>query len=87
MSAYSVADISSADPFEYTPLTGQQIRLLRLQSGAYDDPISCTLEITNLAHEIDSFGSSSRGPGLYDTISYVWGDPRDTHLITCEFRL
>ena len=40
-----------------------EIRLLTLQSGSYDKPLRCQLNIASLATTIE-----------YNTLSYVWGD-------------
>lgn len=50
----------------YRPLTGDNIRLLTLQPGLFNDPIHCQLEQVSL-----SAGHA------YEALSYVWGNARD----------
>ncbi|KAH8800161.1 heterokaryon incompatibility protein-domain-containing protein [Xylogone sp. PMI_703] len=50
----------------HRPLTGDDIRLLTLQPGLFNDPIHCQLEQVSL-----SAGHA------YEALSYVWGNTRD----------
>jgi hypothetical protein len=50
----------------YEPLKGKQIRLVRLEPGAWDAMISCKLSTVLLDFKPD-----------YEALSYVWGDARD----------
>ncbi|PMD17924.1 hypothetical protein NA56DRAFT_578071, partial [Hyaloscypha hepaticicola] len=51
----------------HRPLTRDNIRLLTLQPGLFNDPIHCQLEQVSL-----------RAGHTYEALSYVWGDARDT---------
>jgi hypothetical protein len=51
----------------HRPLTGDNIRLLTLQPGLFNDPIYCQLEQVSL---------SARH--AYEALLYVWGNARDT---------
>ena len=51
----------------HRPLTRDNIRLLTLQPGLFNDPIHCQLEQVSL-----SAGHA------YEALSYVWGNARDT---------
>src|SRR6186997_769638 len=60
--------------YPYTPLIGPKvIRLIDLQPGQKDDPVSVRL-----------FSVSLESAPPYDAISYVWGDPDDTIPISCN---
>ena len=50
-----------------------QIRLVHIQPGVWDDPILCELETVSL----DS-------SPVYQTLSYFWGDPKDSKPILLE---
>jgi hypothetical protein len=52
------------------------IRLLCLQSGVDDEPISCSLVV------IDDYVSAPE----YYALSYCWGDANDTTELTCNGR-
>ncbi|KIX07929.1 uncharacterized protein Z518_02583 [Rhinocladiella mackenziei CBS 650.93] len=60
-------------PSRHRPLHGDEIRLLKLLPGSFNDPIICYLE-----H--DSLASAPR----YDDLSYVWGDATQTSLIMLD---
>jgi hypothetical protein len=62
-------------PLYFPLLEGQVIRLIELIPGAWNDPVSIRLFITELQHAPE-----------YDAISYVWGDPSQTVPITCNGR-
>ncbi|KAK3642794.1 hypothetical protein LTR56_010620 [Elasticomyces elasticus] len=67
------------EPYEYQPLDPEQkqIRLLELEPGGYDDPLLARL----LSVSLDDMP-------VYNTISYVWGDPSKTsELVICGTRL
>ena len=53
-------------PFHYAPLsqTANEIRLLHVFSGAYEDPIECSLSLVRLTKAL-----------RYETISYCWNNP------------
>ncbi|KAF2651323.1 HET-domain-containing protein, partial [Lophiostoma macrostomum CBS 122681] len=52
----------------------ESFRILRLEPGARDAPIDCTLLTRNI-HEPDL---------IYEAISYAWGDQSDRVSITCN---
>ncbi|KAF0322386.1 het domain-containing protein, partial [Colletotrichum asianum] len=51
---------------------GKWTRILLLEPGAYDDPVSCSLYLT-------PFQSAE-----YEAISYVWGSTQDTDSVVCQ---
>jgi hypothetical protein len=51
----------------YRQLLGDEIRVLILPPGAFDDPICCKLKHVSL----------SKCPA-YEALSYTWGDPTQT---------
>ena len=55
----------------HQPLIGDNIRLLILRQGSFDDPIHCQLEQVSLSDE-----------HAYEALSYVWGDASDTSPIS-----
>jgi hypothetical protein len=61
--------------YHYTELdaASRQIRLAHVEPGAWDDPISCDLHLASL----------DLSP-TYETLSYVWGDPKITKPIALE---
>jgi len=63
-------------PLYFPLLEGRIIRLVELIPGAWNDPISTRLFITELEHAPE-----------YDAISYVWGDPSKTVPISCNGRM
>jgi hypothetical protein len=62
-------------PLYFPLLEGHVIRLIELIPGAWNDPVSIRLFITELQHAPE-----------YDAISYVWGDSSNTVPITCNGR-
>lgn len=61
----------------YQPLpTGKSIRLLQLQPGPRDEPISCNLQPANFNDNLPA----------YEALSYVWGSSSDTRPIICNGR-
>lgn len=65
----------SDQPLYFPLLHGQVIRLVELSPGAWNDPISIRMFITELDHVLE-----------YDAISYVWGDVSKTVPILCNGR-
>src|SRR5690349_8943294 len=57
----------------HRPRTGDNIRLLILRSGSFDDPIYCQLEQVSLSDD-----------HAYEALSYVWGDASDTSSMSLE---
>jgi hypothetical protein len=51
----------------------QEIRLIALRPGSFDEPISCSLVLTTLQEPRVS---------TYEALSYCWGDPRQRSSIT-----
>jgi len=67
--ATSQLQLSAPDGNLYQPLpTGESIRLLRLQPGPRDEPISCNLQPANFDDNLPA----------YEALSYVWGSSSDT---------
>ena len=61
----------------YQPLpAGESIRLLQLQPGPRDEPISCNLQPANFNDNLPA----------YEALSYVWGSSSDTRPIICNGR-
>ncbi|KAJ4363426.1 hypothetical protein N0V83_009719 [Neocucurbitaria cava] len=60
-----ILDIIKRVPPSHTPLSHGEFRLLRLEPGAGDEPIKCSL--TNVSVEAIA--------GNYNAISYCWGPP------------
>ncbi|KAF4809533.1 Heterokaryon incompatibility protein 6, OR allele [Colletotrichum tropicale] len=58
--------------YDGLPVVGKWTRILLLEPGAYDDPVSCSLYLT-------PFQSAE-----YEAISYVWGSTQDTGSIVCQ---
>lgn len=64
-------DISTS---KYDPLPdNESIRMLVLHPGRLDDPLVGTLEFVNI-----------QSPGVYEALSYVWGDSTRTQKIVCN---
>ena len=59
------------DRFKYTPITGDQIRLLCIRKGTMDETLSCELLVTSLA----------KVKGRYEALSYCWGTEQPTEVI------
>ena len=59
--------------YQYQALPdNESIRILTLYPGARDDPLKGKLELSNIA-----------SPGVYESLSYVWGNPERCHEIVC----
>ncbi|KAJ4288783.1 hypothetical protein N0V88_007319 [Collariella sp. IMI 366227] len=64
-------------PTPHHPLQLNEIRIVTILPGAFDDPIICTLEHINL--------SNAKAESVaYEAVSYAWGDPTETRPITLE---
>lgn len=63
------------EPYQYTPISPGEIRCLVLEPGHDNEPLSCTLEVHQIADKPD-----------YEAISYVWGTPVMCHKIKCHGR-
>jgi len=75
--ATSQLQLSTPNGNLYQPLpTGESIRLLRLQPGPRDEPISCSLQPANFNDNLPA----------YEALSYVWGSSSDTRPIICNGR-
>jgi hypothetical protein len=73
------SSIEAHTAFKYQPiLTPSTIRVIALQPGSYDSAIRCTLSTFNL----DTLARSEQG--LFETLSYVWGDALDRREIFCD---
>jgi hypothetical protein len=59
----------STNTFRYLPLkmTPQEFRIVLIQPGFFSSPINCTLQHVYL-----------KDNPSFETLSYVWGDPKDT---------
>jgi hypothetical protein len=65
----------SHQPLYFPLIDAKVIRLIELDPGAWNDPVSIRLFIAELQHAPE-----------YDAISYVWGDPSETAPIHCNGR-
>lgn len=59
--------------FEYTQIHMDEIRILRLAPGSFDDPIECELIVMTFEE------AAATG---YEALSYVWGNDMSTETIT-----
>jgi hypothetical protein len=67
-------EAAAAKPFVYTRLNGgREIRLITLQQGDRDDPISVIIERVSLDQK-----------PAYEALSYVWGPQTPSHLVRCN---
>lgn len=59
------------EQYQYQPLASKlnDIRLVRLLPGSGEDDVQCEIFHYNLR--------AGRAFGLYEALSYVWGDPRE----------
>jgi hypothetical protein len=65
----------STNTFRYLPLktTPQEFRIVLIQPGSFSSPINCTLQHVYL-----------KDNPSFETLSYVWGDPKDTVSIVLD---
>lgn len=63
----------TASTRNYHMVTTGDIRVLSLLPGIFDDPLRCSLAV----EPIDQHP-------MYDALSYMWGNPSDTRLITVD---
>jgi hypothetical protein len=76
---------STKVPYTYTCLQDNQIRLLKLDPGATDSPIICSLQTVNLQDYDDISGKAKiHDIKSYDAISYVWGSNKSVFEIDCK---
>lgn len=74
---------STQPDFSYAPLPpadspgAPHIRLFHLRAGEPSEPIRGELEVVSVAKVAD-------GPGSFDAISYLWGNPTPTSAILCD---
>ena len=61
------------DPYRYRPLCGDQIRLLHLSAGLYDDELIMTLEHVDLKQQ-----------PVYEALSYTWGTSSKDCCVSCR---
>lgn len=80
----SVADdlLASVPPGVYRPLDPNFMRLLILQPGSTENPVVCELSHQPVPHTIPGEGPDP--DIIYEALSYTWGDPKPTHVITCN---
>lgn len=79
-----LVQISSLATQIYRPLSLRQTRVLCLQAGLPDDPITTTLTPITLPEEVTLGESSGKHASNYEALSYTWGDPTPTHSIECN---
>jgi hypothetical protein len=63
----------TASTRNYHMVTTGDIRVLSLLPGLFDDPLDCQLAVAPIEQQ-----------PMYDALSYMWGNPSDTRLITVE---
>lgn len=62
--------------FSYVPLSqSSSIRVLKVEAGQEPDDVVCTLSEVSL---------EGKDQVEYEALSYVWGDSRKTHRVTCD---
>ena len=66
----------------YHHLEPNFMRLLILQPGSTEDPVVCDLEPKQILDAIPSDTGPSNG--VFEALSYTWGNPTPTHVITCN---
>ncbi|KAK3655673.1 hypothetical protein LTR56_003322 [Elasticomyces elasticus] len=74
----------------YTPIKNWQIRILRLHSGANDDPLEADLLVAGLAHGDGLVIGMDQDLISYEAVSYSWGQFKPCVPITIngiEYRL
>jgi hypothetical protein len=59
--------------FRYSPLPARSVRMLVLFPGTAEEPLKGALEIVEITNA-----------GIYEPLSYVWGDASRTHSIICN---
>ncbi|KAL2133225.1 hypothetical protein VTI74DRAFT_2734 [Chaetomium olivicolor] len=64
-------------PTTHRPLQPDEIRIVTIQPGAFDDPIICTLEHIKISDTKDESLA-------YEAVSYAWGDPIETRPIALD---
>jgi hypothetical protein len=57
----------------YHMVTTGDIRVLSLLSGLFDDPLRCLMTVEPIEQQ-----------PMYDALSYIWGNPSETRLITVD---
>ncbi|KAI1076087.1 heterokaryon incompatibility protein-domain-containing protein [Whalleya microplaca] len=70
-----IQDVTKAE-YHYSPISGRSIRLLHVEPGIRQDPISCHLAVHGLG-ELPSF----------DALSYTWGNTNIVKTILCDGQL
>lgn len=72
---YSSNDTTFTELAFYKPLPrGNYFRILILHPGDYDDDVKCGLSVQ----------THRRARNKYAAVSYVWGDPGDVVIVTCD---
>jgi len=66
--------------YQYDPITAsQEIRVLRLEPGAFAEPLIGSLAVQKIADDETS-------PPAYDCVSYCWGPQEQFTTFTCDGR-
>ena len=67
-------------PYQYNPISAsEEIRVLRLEPGAFDEPLIGSLAVQKIADDETS-------PPAYDCVSYCWGPQEQLKTFTCDGR-
>ena len=66
--------------YQYQPISAsEEIRVLRLEPGAFDEPLIGSLAVQKIADDETS-------PPAYDCVSYCWGPQEQFTTFTCDGR-
>jgi hypothetical protein len=69
--------------YEYTPLSQQQIRVVRIEPGEWAQEIRCSVQHVTRPSDWEAGPSGLSGAGPYEALSYVWGNPSERVPILC----
>jgi hypothetical protein len=73
---------SSIPPYTYHRLPPDFMRIMMLQPGSGEDPVVCNLKQQKIPHAI--LGLAQPSDVIFEALSYTWGNPTPTHVITCN---
>jgi hypothetical protein len=65
--------------YHYHPIvSNDEIRVLRLDPGSFDDPLVTSMFSRTITIEVEASNLD------YDCVSYCWGPPKDFRLLRCD---
>jgi hypothetical protein len=77
-------ELPATQPDIYMPLAQGETRVLILEPGAESNPVVCRLEHMAIPGAA-TYGTESKAPKRdFIALSYAWGSPVRTHVITCN---